>query len=275
MKKTVFLNGKFISQEDAKVSILTPGFLYGWAVFETMRSYKGAIVYLDAHLERIKNSSKLIGIEFPYPPSKLKAIIKEAVRINGFKDIYVRLTLCKKNLGTDILILIKKYTPYPIQKYKIGFSAMVSKFKQSDPMFARIKTTNRLFYELGLQEAKAKGFDEALILNPCGFLCEATRSSIFFAKDNEVFTPALECGCLEGITRRVIFDLARKYKLKIYEGNFTLRDLRQADEAFLTNSLLGVMPLRVIEKDKIGKGVNNFKFARFFGKEYNHLLRGL
>jgi branched-subunit amino acid aminotransferase/4-amino-4-deoxychorismate lyase len=270
LKEIIFLNGKFISQKEAKLSVLTPGFLYGWGIFETMRAYQKKIVYFDTHLERIQNASKIMEIKFPYALKKLKKIIQTTLKINGFTDAYVRLTLSKSKKGTDTLIMVKKYQPPSKQKYRKGFSAYISSFRQDENSFlARVKTISRLLYELAYQEAKARGFDEAIMFNQRGYICEGSRSNLFFVKNNELFTPALTCGCLAGITRHVIFDLAKKAHLKLYEGKFTPQEVSGAEEAFLTNSLIGVMPLTLINKQSIGTG----KITRFFLKEYNRLLK--
>jgi branched-subunit amino acid aminotransferase/4-amino-4-deoxychorismate lyase len=275
MARIVFLNSKFIPEEEAKLSVLTPGFLYGFGLFETMRAYNNKIVYLDAHLKRIKQSCALIKIKFPYSLEKLKAIIQKTILINGFRDAYVRLTLWQTNSGIDILVIVRRYQPYSLKKYKIGFRACISSFKQNENSFlSRLKTTNYLFYQLAYLEAKNKGFEEAVILNSRGYIVEASRANIFFVKNKTLFTPSLACGCLEGITRRVVLDLAKKYNIPSYEGNFTPSDLYEADEAFLTNSLIGIMPLGLIEKIKIGKGVSGYKLTQFLIKKYKSLLLG-
>ncbi|OGX40156.1 MAG: hypothetical protein A2984_02740 [Omnitrophica WOR_2 bacterium RIFCSPLOWO2_01_FULL_41_12] len=264
MKEIVFLNGKFISKDEAKLSVLEPGFLYGFGLFETMRAYQKKIVYLGAHLKRLKNSCKLIALKCPYSPDKFKRMIKETVKINGFSDTYVRLTLWKSKAGTDILITAKKYQPYSPQRYIKGFSARISSLRQNEnSLLGRIKSTNYLLCRLAYLEAKTKGLDEAIILNNRGYIAEGSRSNIFLVKDKALFTPSLQCGCLAGITRKVIFDLAKKYKIKICEGNFTIRDLYEADEAFFTNSLMGVMPL----ENKCGR------LTKFFIKKYFTLLK--
>ena len=248
-------------------------FLFGYGLFETMRAYNRTIVYFDQHLRRILNSSKLIGLKAPYPKAKLKEKINAAVKRGNFQDAYIRLTFYKREKGTDILITVKKYQPYPAQKYQRGFYASISSLRQNEgSLLARLKTTNRLLYQLSLKVAKDKGFDEAIILNQRGYIAEGSRSNLFFAKSKEIFTSALACGCLDGITRQVIFDLAGKYKIKINEGNFTLEDLKQADEAFFTNSLIGVMPLARIEKESIGKG-RCVELTKFFTARYNSLLK--
>jgi branched-subunit amino acid aminotransferase/4-amino-4-deoxychorismate lyase len=273
MKEIIFLNGKFLNTKEAKLSVLTPGFLNGLGLFETMRSYYNKIVYLREHLERMRDSSKIIGIEFSYTFKQLKEAIAKLIRINHLKDAYVRMTLWKSMQGSDLLIIARNYRPYPQKKYQKGFSVTVSRFQQfENSFFVHLKSINRILYQLSLQEARCKGFDEAIILNSRGYLAEGSRSNIFFIKDRDVFTPALECGCLNGITRQVIFALAKRQNLKIYEGNFILRDLCQADEAFLTNSLMGVMPLASVEKIIIGHRKCR-RLTKFFLKSYRSLLK--
>lgn len=271
--KTVFCNAKFIAQNDALVHAVEPGYMSGFGLFETMRSLREKIVYLDAHLERIRQSCLRLGIELPYRPDALKKIIYKVVRQNGIEDAYVRLTLWKKEKGSDILIVAKKYDPLPAQKYLCGFSACIGAIGQEGgPVLGGLKTINRIVYELNFQAAKDNGFDEALMLDRRGYISEGTRSNVFFVKDRELFTPGLECGCLEGITRKVIFDLARKFKIKVYEGKFTAENLCAADEAFLTNSLMGVIALSSLEKNTIGRPRCG-EITRFFMTKYSYLLK--
>ena len=272
MKEKLFLNGEFVSSQEAKAEVYEPGFLYGIGTFETMRAYQGKIVSLDAHLERIKSSSKAIGIKVPYAPGKLKEAIRAIVKINSLSDARVRMTFWKTSKGSVVLIAAEKYRPHTAAQYRKGFSACVSSLRQSDPALAMIKSTNRLLYELSMQEAKAKGADEAIILNHDNYITEACRSNLFFAKDGKLFTPALECGCLNGVTRRIVLDLSGKLKIPVQEGSFTIQDLYRAEEAFLTNSLMGVMPLASLEKIRIGKGIMG-KTAQSLLEKYRVLLR--
>ena len=149
----------------------------------------------------------------------------------------------------------------------------VSPLRQNEDSFlCRIKTANRLLYELTYIQAKKKGFDGSVILNSSGYIAEGTRSNIFFVKDDALFTPSLSCGCLDGVTRRVVFSLAKKYKIQVYEGNFILRDLLEAEEAFLTNSLVGIMPVASVDNKSIGKAKCR-KLTESLIKRYNCLLR--
>lgn len=263
MRERVFLDGKFLPVDEARVSVLEPGFLYGFGLFETMRSYNKKIVYLDEHLHRLKDSCRITGIKFSYSFAELKGIIKKATELSGSSDTYLRLTLWKAAKVTKILLIARQYKPHPAQKYKNGFKVCVSVFRQNEnSLLARIKSTSRLFYELTYQQAKAGGFDEAIILNSRGNICEGTRSNIFLVKDNALFTPLLECACLAGITRKAVIDLAKKHNLKTYAGRFTMRDFYAADEVFLTNSLMGIMPVNKCAA-----------LTSFLIKKYNCLLR--
>jgi len=273
MKEIVFLNGKFLDKDKAKISALSEGLLYGFGLFESMRACNQKIICLKEHLQRIKDSSKSISLKFTYNMKKLEEDIKKLVKINGIKDAYVRLTLWKTEKATEIFIFTRVYKPYSSQQYQKGFCACVSSFRQAeDSLLAKIKATSRILYQLSFREAKDNGFDEALILNNSGYLTEGTRSNLFFVKEGIISTPAFSCGCLDGITRRVIFGLAKKEDLEITEGNFTLQDLYYAQEAFLTNSLMGVMPLVSVEKHLIGGGRRG-KISEFFMKKYGSLLK--
>ncbi|MDI6758249.1 MAG: aminotransferase class IV [Candidatus Omnitrophota bacterium] len=322
MQSFIFLNGKFLDIEDAKILVSSSGLFYGWGLFETMRSYNGKIIYLDRHLERLKSAAGLVNLKLSYPAAKLKKIIKEALRLNFFKDAYVKLILWKNTPGTEIALFVKNYKPPLEIKYKEGFSAAISSFRQDgNSLSSRVKSLSRFILELAFDEARSRGFDEALLLNTEGYIAEGTRNNIFFVKGKIIFTPSLDCGCLNGVTRKVIFDLVKKERLKIVtvqrsevnqgvipaqagiqrgydrmdarfhghdkngrrelpevelllkiaEGRFALKDLYNADEAFLTNSLIGVMPLVRVENYKIAKGVRG-EITEYFIKEYNCLL---
>ncbi|MFH1578389.1 MAG: aminotransferase class IV, partial [Candidatus Omnitrophota bacterium] len=228
---------------------------------------------LSAHFRRLSVSSRMLGINYRFRAHRLKQAISRIVSINCLRDAYVRITLWQSQKGSNLLIFAKEYAPFTQKKYSIGFSAAVSDLRQDEKsLFARIKTTSRMLYELSFKEAVAKGCDESLILNNRGYLSEASRSNLFWIKDKMIYTPSLECGCLEGITRQAIFTLAKRKNSEVYEGKYTLSDLYCADEAFLTNSLIGIMPLVAIERRKI-KDAKAGRITVSFIKQYNHLLK--
>jgi len=220
-----------------------------------MRSYNGYIIGLGEHLSRIKSSSSFLKMDFPYGQSKLKKIIRKVVRINGYSDAVVRLVISIDRRGhTSVLAEATRHKPLKPDKYKRGFRAAVSRFPQdqSSPL-SRIKSTNRILYQLSLEEARRCGYDEAIILNNRGYITECTRSNIFFVRGKTIYTPSVACGCLKGVTRDKVRELAKKLGYKVYEGSFVVGDIIDSDEAFLTSSLIGVMPLVSIGRRIIGR----------------------
>ncbi len=215
----------------------------GFGIFETMRFCCKKTVYFDAHLQRLASSARRLKIKLPLSLPKLKELIIREIRSSGLKDAYLRLIIFKSS-RKEFQLLIKKYTPHPQPKYKQGFRIYVADLRQNqNSIFPRHKTTLRQIHESAYEKAKKNGLDEALLLNRKGYLAEASRSNIFWVKDGRLFTPDLSCGCLNGITRKAVIDLARKFNLSVCQGKFLISDLKRADEAFLTNSLIGIMPV--------------------------------
>ena len=254
MKEIIFLNGKFVGQDEGCVGLSDPGFLYGWGAFETMRFKNGSTVYLDEHINRLHGSCRLLNIELLYSGEKLKSAICQTVKRNGLKDARVRLSVWKKEAGCGVLITANSYHPFGKKKYRSGFKVCVAGLKQDESsILARIKTMNRILYELSFEQARVNGCDDALILNSRGCIAECSRANIFMVKDKELFTPAIRSGCLNGVTRMAVLDLAGENGINFLEANLTIADLEDADEVFLTNSLFGIMPVRSINGKRAGK----------------------
>jgi branched-chain amino acid aminotransferase len=271
-KEIIFLNGKFIPAQEAKISPLSPGFLCGWGLFETMRSYGNNIIYLDQHLARLKRSAALLGLNLPYALNRIKRLIEETARRCGHKDIRLRISVWDAGNSAGFMISGKQYRPPKAGKYQKGFSTCISSLRQAENYpLSRIKLINRILYEFSFRQAKANKCDEALILNNRGYICEASRSNIFFIKDGLLFTPSLKCSCLPGVTRQVIFDLAKKQAVSIVEGDFTIKDLLEAEGAFLTNSLVGIMPLTSVNNIPIHSS-RIHPVTRLFIQQYTRLL---
>jgi len=274
-KEVIFFNGRFVKKEEAVIPAWGEGALYGWGVFETMRSLGGRIVYLNEHLARLKDSCAALNIKLRYTADKLKKALKEASENSDANDVRLRLSVWKNSAGnSDVCVMVRKYKPFPEGKYKQGFSCMVHAFRQNEnSLLAQHKTTNYLFYRLAHEQACAQGFDEAIVINNSGYLAEASRANLFMVKGAKLFTPKLECGCLDGITRKVVFNIAKKSGISIEEGNFTLQDLYNCQEAFLTNSLIGIMPVKSVENISFMKLRPQNSLAEFFAKKYKIILR--
>ncbi len=263
MSEIIYLNGSLIPRSQARISVLDYGFLYGFGLFETMRAYEGQVFRLDSHLSRLARSAEILGL--PIGMTDLKDAVMATIQANQLGDARIRITVsigegsmvpdpstCKQ---PTVLILAGDYHPYPEQIYQKGFRAVVSSIRRnSGSPLSRLKSANYLENMLVKQEARAAGVDEALCLNEKGLLAEASMSNIFLVDDGVLRTPGEESGILPGVTRGVVLELASRLGISTLKHNVRLVELSQAQEAFLTNSLIEIMPLTEIEGRPVGSG---------------------
>ncbi len=263
MSDIVYLNGSLMPRSQASISVLDYGFLYGFGLFETMRAYGGRVFRLDRHIKRLASSAEMLG--FSIGELDLKGATIDTIRANKLGDARIRITISIGEGGIvpdpstcskpTVLILAEGYQPYPEQAYKTGFRAVVSSIRRnSQSPLSRLKSANYLESMLARQEARAAGVDEALCLNEKGLLAEASMSNIFLVTDGILRTPGQESGILPGITRETVLELAPQLGINALEHDIRLDELFQAQEAFLTNSLIEVMPLVEIDGKPIGSG---------------------
>ena len=263
MNEIVYLNGRLIPRSQARISALDYGFLYGFGLFETMRAYKGRVFRLDRHINRLADSAGLLGLSIE--EAEIERAVLDTIKANKLGDARIRITVspgegsmnadpstCKK---TTVLVLAEHYKHYPGQVYRKGFGAVVSTIRRnSQSLLSGLKSTSYLGSVLARQEAKAAGADEAILLNEKGFLAEASMSNIFLVADGRLKTPGMESGILPGITRQAILELAFKMGISSFECDIGPDELFQAQEAFLTSSLIEVMPLTEVDNKQIGSG---------------------
>ena len=263
MEEIVFLNGSLVPKGDAKISIDDRGFLLGDGVFETMRSYGGKVFRLDKHLKRLFDSLAIIHLQIPYQQEELAQAVYDTLKTNQLQEAYIRLTVTRGQGGKGIdpsekpsptiVIVAREFIPYPEQVYKEGLKTGISGIKQNlSSSIARIKSLNFLDHILARIEARERGLDEAILLNTEGFVCEGAVSNIFLVKNGNVITPDRESGILPGVTREVIIELALREGIRIEERKVKPSELKEADECFLTNTLMEVMPVSEIDGVKIG-----------------------
>lgn len=278
----IWINNKIVDDRAAKVSVFDRGFLYGDGVFETMRSYSGIVFKADAHLDRLYNSLKVVKIKIPYSKSLLKSQIYKLLKINKLSDAYIRIT-ATRGTGTvglakmdcknpTVVIFVKKFTPYPARMYKNGISVKIVKVRQNENSpVSGVKSISFLNYILARFEAKEAGFDDAIMLNSKGEISECTVSNIFLVKARQLITPSLESGILPGVTRKAILGLASRVGLRAIEKKVTAKELYNADEVFLTNSLMEVMPVVKVDNRLITTGKPGV-FTRLLHLEYQSRL---
>jgi branched-chain amino acid aminotransferase group I len=261
MSEFVYLNGAIVSRSQARISPLDYGFLYGFGLFETMRSYDGHVFLIDKHLNRLSRSAELLGI--PMGQTDFEAVIMQTLTANNLLNARIRLTVsigegeivpdlstCKR---PTVLITAGHYKPYPDQVYREGFRAIISTIRRNSlSLLSRLKSTSYVESMLARKEARERGVDEALCLNEKGFLAEASMSNIFLVADGILRTPNLESGILPGITRETVLELAAQLNIKAVGDSIKPEEIFHAQEAFITNSLIEIMPLREVDGGPVG-----------------------
>ncbi len=236
---------------------------YGEGLFETFRWKGSPPVFLGKHLERMKRGAEFLGIPFP-GEARLEAAVEEAVRSSAVADAYVK--LCLLSSGPlkfyerpdegHVLALVKEY-----EQPKEYVRAHVSGFARlSTQPLLRIKSLNYLQNVLARREAEGMDQDEAIFLNERGEVTEGSATNIFWVKGNTLYTPAVECGLLPGITREALISLALGLRMEVKEGRHGINDVLSSDGAFLTNSLVGIAALAEI--DKVGITVDKRLFTK-------------
>ncbi len=266
MSLKVYINGELFDKEEAKISVFDHGLLYGDGVFEGMRSYGGRVFQLDRHLRRLWDSAKTIWLEIPISLKEMTDAVNQTLRINEIDDGYVRLlvTRGRGTLGLDadlckdpqVIIITDHIALYPEAYYEKGLEIVTASTLRNHPgaLNPRIKSMNYLNNILAKIEGMLAGCVEALMLNHKGEVAECTGDNVFLVKRGQLLTPPIDAGILEGITREVVLELARKAGTTVREISLTRHDVYVADECFLTGSAAEVIPVVKVDGRVIGTG---------------------
>ncbi len=282
MENQVYINGNFFPESRAKIGINEGGFLFGNGVFETMRTYSGSIFKLSQHIKRLLDSCRFLGIPFEETEEELEEEIEESLRINQVFPAYVKVIVSSGKHGNsltsvgshpNLIIIVRKFTPYSRAFYQKGFTGIVVSFKRNvfSPLLLH-KSLSSLENLLAKREAEDKGAEEAIFLNSEGYLAEGAISNIFLLRDEKVITPSLNSGILAGITRQTILEICATLKIPLEQRKVELEELLRANEAFLTNSLMEIMPLTRVNSHCIGGGKPG-KITEKISQEYRKQTR--
>ena len=261
-----FLSGSLVPQDQAKVSVLDRGFLYGDGVFETLLAYSGAIFRCDDHIDRLFHSAEAIYLQIPFTRDYLIEALYKTLEANGLKDAYLRLSVSRgvSEPGLDIdgcasptiTIIAKGFSGYPEGLYKTGIGAAVVNTRRipASALNPAVKSLNFLNNIMARIEAKNLNATEAIMLNMEGYVAEGTVSNIFMMRAGLVKTPPLSAGILNGVTRSIVIDLLKENGIPISEQAFYPDGLYTADECFVTSTLYEVMPVTSIHDSAVGSG---------------------
>jgi branched-chain amino acid aminotransferase len=259
----VYINGLFWTIDKANISVLDRGFTYGDGLFETMRVYSGKIFRLEHHLDRLFQSARSIFIELPITKNEIQSAIYAAIKLNGLSDSIVRLTVTRGELGSGvnvdysspptIVILVKPVKAISKKIYKEGIGIKLYKKSaiRTQGISNKIKSCNYLSNIILRENALKENFFEAVLLDHNHNVTEGTISNIFIIKNNQLKTPILNEFVLSGIIRQAILDLCLENNIPFKEDRITERELYEADELFLTNSGIEILPVRNINHHKL------------------------
>jgi branched-chain amino acid aminotransferase len=285
MSLKVYIGGKFVDKEDAKISVYDHGLLYGDGVFEGIRSYAGQVFRMKEHVDRLYESARAIHLVIPMTREEMAKAIEETLAVNNFTDAYIRLVVTRGagSLGLDprrttdpqVIIITDSISLYPEEYYENGLAIITAGTIRNHPaaLSPRIKSLNYLNNILAKIEGTNAGCLEALMLNHSGYVAECTGDNIFIVKHGVIHTPSIDAGILDGITRQAVIDLATSLGIAVIERTMERHDILTADECFLTGTAAEVIPVTKLDGRPIGDGEVG-PISRKLRASYGKLVRG-
>ena len=259
--RIIYVNGAFVPEGEARISVLDHAVLYGDGVFETAVAWQGRVFKLDAHLDRFHRSMAAVGMDAPWERDELKSLILEAVRRNGLSEAYVKWIATRGSNGTPLMDptgcvpnLIILALPYIDRGGASGLRVKTTAIRRppGQVLDAQIKSLNYLNLVLARIEARAAGADQALMLDVHGHVCESPGFNVFVVAGQALRTPAHDV--LKGITRETVMEIAPALGFTVHECDLELYDAYTADEVFLTSTAGGLLPVVELDGRRIGDG---------------------
>lgn len=262
----IWLDGELVDESAAKISVFDHGLLYGDGVFEGIRFYNRRIFRLEEHIKRLFDSARAIVLDLPWTQEEVCRFTVETVAANGLDDGYIRLVVTRGSGGLGLnpylcerpsmFIIASTISLYPTEHYENGLSVITCATRRPAPaaLMPQVKSLNYLNNVMAKIEAIQAGALEAVMLNEQGYIAECTGDNLFLIRDGVLYTPLVSDGALDGITRRVILELAAELEVPVVERSLTRYDVFVADEAFLTGTAAEVIPVVALDRRKIGTG---------------------
>ena len=278
----IYIDGKYLDERNAKVSVFDHGLLYGDGIFEGIRIYNGRVFKLKEHIDRLFYSAKALLLNIPLSHAEMMKATVETCRKNKLREGYIRL-IVTRGVGTlglnprtckkpSVIIIADKIQLYPPAYYQRGLDIITVPTTRNlhSALNPAIKSLNYLNNILAKIEANNGGCEEAVMLNAEGFVAECTGDNLFIVKNGALLTPPLSAGALYGITRQTVIELAEAAGIKVSEPNLTRYDLFNADECFLTGTGAELIPVVKIDGRVIGTGKPG-KLTRILEDKYHAL----
>jgi len=262
----VFIDGKIVDGPQASISVFDHGLLYGDGIFEGMRAYGGVPFALERHLARLARGARSLHLTIPGGIAGVREAIAGTLAADGGGDRYMRLVITRGDgpLGLDpttcprsrLVCIVDTIAVFPKEKLQMGLSLVTSSFRRPGPdvLDPRIKSLNYLNNVQAKGEARRQGADEALMLNAQGQVSEASVANVFVVNDGVLATPPTTDGCLDGITRATVMEMAGELGIPCLERTLGRTDFFGGDEAFLTGTGAGIVPIGMLDGETIGCG---------------------
>lgn len=283
----IYLNNRIVPNKKAFISVYDHGFLYGDGIYETLRAYDGIVFMLDQHVDRLFRSASMIALKIKKTPDAVKKAVYKTLTANRLKEAVIRITVSRGSgpAGLDpalcteptFVIIARKFAHYPNMYYKKGVKIAIADTKRNfkGALNPQIKSLNFLNNILAKIDAKKKDAYEAIMKNYRGYIAEGTVSNIFFIKNRVLCTPGLDVGILDGITRKIIIEIARDTGIQVTEGRFKEDDLYNADEIFISNTTMEVMPVSEIDNKTIRSRAGKLtkKLHKSYAKKINDYIK--
>lgn len=241
------LNGKIQKTSDKTVSPLSQAFMFGYGLFETLKVVDGEILFFSEHINRLRRGTDILKLKLNWKCDDIFSDCKRLIELNKVVDGVLKLTFAKHDTE-DYLFLTTRENSYKSEDYKRGFKMMFSEFRRNKhSLLVSVKSNNYLENIIEKKKASELGFDEILFLNTEGHIAEGAVSNVFWIKGNTVFTPSISCGLLPGIVREKILFCIDRLNMRVSVGEFEKSDMLNAEEVFITNSIMNIMPVSSIE----------------------------
>jgi branched-chain amino acid aminotransferase len=270
----IWMDGKIVDEAEARVPVTDHGLLYGDGVFEGMRVVAADVFRIEQHLARLQVGARVLALSLPYSIAEIREAIESTVRAFGQREAYIRLLVTRGvgPLGVDpttcprasVICIVTTIKLFSEEQRERGLDMITSSYRRptADVLDVRVKSLNYLNSVLPKLEARQRGADEALLLNPRGHIAEAAVANVFALRGRVLSTPPASDGCLEGINRAAVMELAPQLDLEVRERSLGRADLFAADEVFLTGSGAGVVAVRQLDGRTLGTGARGPVTAR-------------
>jgi D-alanine transaminase len=257
----IYFNQQFIPQEDACISIMDRGFLFGDAIYEVIPFFDGTPLGLQPHLKRLSDNAKKLNIINPHTESEWKNIFSEMIKRNNIQktsfSVYLQITrgshptrqhLIPANCNPTVVAFC-----YPMQPLDHTQTHKAILLKDTRHELCAIKSTNLLCNTLLKQQAAEQNATEAILYKK-GYITECTTSNVFIVKNKQLITPSLDHNILPGITRRIVLNIAAEHQYNCIEDSISIEQLKQADEIWITSSTKEICPITILDGQPVGNG---------------------